>query len=91
MARAALYFGLTPSIFSCIPVGLTKHVHEYRIGSRSYWEPFGCSAVLLRSSNILATRRPRNPTHGNGNVWMTMNSIFWLDVSKKYLKWMWVC
>ena len=56
MARAALYFGLTPSIFSCIPVGLTKHVHEYRIGSRSYWEPFGCSAVLLRSSNILATR-----------------------------------
>ena len=40
-ARASLYFALSQLTF-CIPVGLTKHVHEYKIGSRSYWEPFGC-------------------------------------------------
>ena len=37
MARASLYFALSLFTF-CIPVGLTKHVHEYKIGSRSYWE-----------------------------------------------------
>jgi len=41
MARASLYFVLSPLTF-CIPVGLTKHVLEYKIGSCSYWEPFGC-------------------------------------------------
>jgi len=50
MARAALYFGLTPSIFSCIPVGLTKHVHEYRIGSRSCWEPLMLGSFLLEAA-----------------------------------------
>ena len=40
MARASLYSALSSFTF-CIPVGLTKHVHEYKIGSRSYWEPFG--------------------------------------------------
>ena len=40
-ARASLYFVLSELTF-CIPVGLSKHVHEYKIGSHSYWEPFGC-------------------------------------------------
>ena len=55
MARASLHFVLSPFTF-CISVGLTKHVHEYESGSRSYWEPFGCSAFGKKSSNILATR-----------------------------------
>ena len=57
VARALLYFVLSPLTF-CIPVGLTKHVHEYEIGPRSYWEPFGCLAfgTSKTSSKILATR-----------------------------------
>ena len=35
VARASLYFVLLPLTF-CIPVGLTKHVHKYRIGFCSY-------------------------------------------------------
>jgi len=68
MARASLYFVLSPLTF-CIPVGLTKHVHEYKIGSRSYWEPFGCLTfeTTKKQQHPRNSATPRNP-HGNSIV-----------------------
>ena len=56
VARALFYFVLSPLTF-CIPVGLTKHVHEYRIGFRSYWELSGCLAFETSKQQHLT--RPR--------------------------------
>ena len=89
MARPLLYFVWSPLTF-CIPVGLTKHVHEYKIGSCSYWEPFGCSAFEKKSSIILATW-PRLAVLLTATVifgWARAlcNSNFWLDASSNFLK-----
>ena len=64
-ARASLYFALSQLTF-CIPVGLTKHVHEYKIGSRSYWEPFGCLTfeTTKKQQHPRNSATPRNP-YGN--------------------------
>ena len=76
MARASLYFVLSPLTF-CIPVGLTKHVHEYKIGSRSYWEPFGCLTfeTTKKQQHPRNSATPRNP-HGNSILWMTKTVQF---------------
>ena len=76
MARASLYFVLSPLTF-CIPVGLTKHVHEYKIGSRSYWEPFGCLTfeTTKKQQHPRNSATPRNP-YGNSILWMTKTVQF---------------
>jgi len=75
VARALLYFVLSPLTF-CIPVGLTKHVHEYRIGFRSYWELSGCLAFeTSKQQHPCNSATLRNPTHGNGNLWMAKSFV----------------
>ena len=75
VARALLYFVLSPLTF-CIPVGLTKHVHEYRIGFRSYWELSGCLAFeTSKQQHPCNSAMLRNPTHGNGNLWMAKSFV----------------
>ena len=75
MARALLYLVLSPLTF-CIPVGLTKHVHEYRIGFRSYWELSGCLAFeTSKQQHPCNSATLRNPTHGNGNLWMAKSFV----------------
>ena len=92
MARAALYFWLNTFdffLYSCWPHQTCSRIQNWislLLGAFRMLGSFTSKQQYPRNSDT-----PRNPTHGNGNLWMTMNSIFWLDVSKKYLKWMWVC